>query len=1065
VTPCTSCGGENPPQFSFCGYCGTELVKGEPGGAAPVHETRRQVTIVFSDLKGSTALGERLDSEALREVMTMYFEAMSPALEAHGGTVEKFIGDAIMAVFGMPQAHEDDALRAVRAALEMTERLAVLNVELEARFGVTLVNRTGVNTGIVIASSESSTRQRLVTGDTVNVAARLEQAAPACEVLIGEPTYRLVRDWVEVEEVEPLELKGKSERVPAYRLLSVTQGPAKAHRHELPLVGREEELSLLTGLLDDAIGRRTCRLVKVVADAGTGKSRLIEEVMMLARERGGLALRGRCLQYGAGITFWPLIEMVAEAAGIDRQDAPEVARGKIAALVDDPPVVDRVAAAVGLSDAPFPLDELYWGARKLLESLAANRPLVAVFEDLHWAEPALIDLLTHVASTSDGAPIVVVGTGRPELEERHPDWPAVEGAAVVRLEPLDGEAVDRLVGHLLGGALPAEVLAQIASAAEGNPLFVEQLVAMFIEEGALRREGDHWVAVRDFADRVTVPHSLEALLAGRLDLLPRDELTVLESASVIGLNFPVEPVEEIVPAALVPVRPHIGRIEARQLVRPADEGGEDVYRFHHILVRDSAYNRLPKRIRSTLHARFARWGERVNRERGRELEFQEIMGFHLEEARRYLLDLAPLDEEGRELGRRAAGHLAPAGRRAFGRGDMAAAANLLHRSVELLPEVSRERLELLPDLGEALMEIGEFTEAQRRLDDAVTGATELGDETLEADAILTRLLVAHHTLDDLDAWRTEVQREAERLIPLLEHDSASAVRAKAWRMVAFVHGVVCHWQETADALERAISAARLAEDARQVARLSSSYVMALSEGPTPIPVAIERAEEVLAYGLVDRQAEAVALLTLAPLHAMSGDFERAREIATQGGDLLRELGAVVIAARTSDVLSRIELMAGDAEAAEAKLRADFEVLTEMDERYVRPNIAALLAKALFELGRADEAEAYARIAAEIADEDDVEAQALLRSVRARVLAARGQAEEAHALALEVIQLVRETDSPVLRADSLLDVSEALEDSPEERIAALEEARSLYEQKRHLVGMARVEAELVGAAAP
>jgi class 3 adenylate cyclase/tetratricopeptide (TPR) repeat protein len=1064
VTPCTSCGGENPSQFSFCGYCGTELVKGEAGGAAPVHETRRQVTIVFSDLKGSTALGERLDSESLREVMTMYFEAMSPALEAHGGTVEKFIGDAIMAVFGMPQAHEDDALRAVRAALEMTERLASLNVELEARFGVTLANRTGVNTGIVIASSESSTRQRLVTGDTVNVAARLEQAAPACEVLIGEPTYRLVRDWVEVEEVEPLELKGKSERVPAYRLLAVTQGPEQ-RRHDLPLVGREHEFALLSGLLDEAVAQRTCRFVKVVADAGTGKSRLIEEVMTLARERNGLALRGRCLQYGAGITFWPLIEMVAEAAGIDRQDAPEIARGKIAALVDDRAVVDRVAAAVGLSDAPFPLDELYWGVRKLLESLAATRPLVAVFEDLHWAEPSLVDLLTHVASTSDGVPIVLVGTGRPELEERHPDWPEIEGAASVRLEPLDAEAVDRLVGHLLGGALPPEVLAQIASAAEGNPLFVEQLVAMFIEEGALRREGEQWVAARDFADRVTVPHSLEALLAGRLDLLPRDELTVLESASVVGLNFPVEPVEEIVPAALVPVRPHIGRIEARQLVRAAEEAGEDVYRFHHILVRDSAYNRLPKRIRSTLHARFARWGERVNREHGRELEFQEIMGFHLEEARRYLLELAPLDEEGRELGRRAAGHLAPAGRRAFGRGDMAAAANLLQRSVELLPEGSRERLELLPDLGEALMEIGEFAEAQRRLDAAVAGAAELGDQTLEADAILTRLRVAHVTLDDLDAWRAEVQRETDRLIPVLEADGDVAVLAKAWLMVAFVHGTVCRWQATADALERAIANARLANDPRKLARHSASYVMALCEGPTPAPIAIERAQEVLAHGLVDRGAEAIIMLSIAPLHAMSGDFDRARELTEVAGDVLRDLGAAVIAARTSHASSRIESMAGDPEAAEAKLRADFEVLTAMDERYVRPIIAALLAKALFELGRTDEAEEFAGVTAEIASPDDLEAQALLRSVRARVLASRGQLADARALAHEVLELVGQTDDLVLRADSLVAVAEALEGSPEERVAALGEALELYEQKRHLVGVARVEAELAATPVP
>jgi class 3 adenylate cyclase/tetratricopeptide (TPR) repeat protein len=1059
VIACTNCGAESPPQFSFCGYCGTPLVRTEQS-AAPVHETRRQVTIVFSDLKGSTALGERLDSEALRTVITRYFEEMSAALERHGGTVEKFIGDAIMAVFGMPTAHEDDALRAVRGALEMKERLEVLNVELEKNWGVTLENRTGVNTGTVIASSEAGTRQRLVTGDTVNVAARLEQAAPAQEVLIGEPTYRLVRDFVEVEEVEPLELKGKSERVPAYRLLSVTEG-AGQRGHHLPLVGREHELAVLTGLLEEAVSERTCRLVKVVADAGTGKSRLIEEVMSLATSQGGIALRGRCLQYGSGITFWPLIEMVAEAAAIGREDAPEVARGKIATLVDDRAVIDRVAAAVGLSEAPFPLDELYWGVRKLLEAIASDRPLIAVFEDLHWAEPALLDLLTNVAQTSTGAAIVVVGTGRGELEERHPDWPAVDEVTELWLEPLDGEAVDRLVQHLLGGTLPAEVLAKIASAAEGNPLFVEQLVAMFVDEGALHRQGDHWVASKDFADRVTVPASLDALLAGRLDLLPRDELTVLESASVVGLNFPVEPVEEIVPAALVPVRPHVDRIESRGFVRPAEEAGEDVYRFHHILVRDSAYNRLPKRIRATLHARFARWGERVNRERGRELEFQEIMGFHLEQARRYLLELAPLDDEGRELGRRAAGHLGPAGRRAMARGDMAAAANLLGRSANLLPEDSLERLELLPDLGEALMEVGEFAAAQDRLDEAVVGASAHGDATLEADAILTRLLVAHHTLDDLEAWRADVQEAADRLIPTLQGDDAAAVRAKAWRMIAFVHGTVGRWRETADALERAIAAARLAGDSRRVSRLSASYLYALTEGPATAAEAIERAGEVLESGLLDRQAEAIALLTIAPLHAMSKDLERARELATRGEELLHELGAAAIGARTSFAWARIELTAGAPDAAAARLRADYIRLTEMNENYVRPNIAALLAKALFEAGHLDEADSFATVAAEIASADDIDAQLVLRSVRARVLAARGLGAEARAVAEEVVALVRDTDSPVLQADSLLDVSEVLEDPA--RSELLEEARELYQQKAHLVGIDRVDAALAQSA--
>jgi class 3 adenylate cyclase/tetratricopeptide (TPR) repeat protein len=1053
---CPACAGENPAGFKFCGFCGGPLEGAAP--PPPARETRRSVTIVFSDLVGSTALGERIDSEAVREVLKRYFEEMSGALELHGGTVEKFIGDAIMAVFGMPVAHEDDALRAARATLEMKARLAVLNEELEARWGVTLANRTGINTGSVIASGDASTRQGLVAGDTVNTAARLEQAAPPYEVLIGEPTYRLLRGAVEVEEVEPLELKGKAERVPAYRLLAVTEAGSPTRRTDLPLIGRERELGLLTETLDAAISAAEPRFVTLVAEAGTGKSRLIEELMRLVSDRGGLALRGRCLPYGRGITFWPVVEIVAQAAGIADDDAPESARARIAALVDDSAVVDRVAVAVGLSEAKFPLDELFWGMRKLLESLSRSRPVVAVFEDVHWAETAMLDLLSHVGSTAASAPLLIVCSCRPDLEQKQPGWPAVPGAAKVQLEPLQGEDVDRLVEHVLGGSLPEDARAQISQASQGNPLFLEQLVTMLVEEGMLRPEGEGWVPTADFSGGMAVPASIEALLTARLDLLPLSELTVVESASVIGFQFPKEPVAELSPDAAADLDERLARIAERRLIQRVDDA-PDLHRFHHIMIRDTAYNRLPKRTRSTLHSRFADWAERVNRERDREIEFQEIVGYHLEQARRYLVELAPLDDVGRELGRRAAGHLVPAGRRAFGRGDMWAASNLFRRSVELLPEGSRARLELLPDLGEALMEIGEFGPAQEFLDEAVAGAGELGDRTLEAEAILTRLLVAHHTVRDLDAWRSEVQFEAERLIPMLEEDGAAGALAKAWRMIAFVHGTVCRWQQTADALEQAIGSARIAGDDRRIARLSASYVMALAEGTTPAPEAIRRAEEVLAQGLAGREAEAIALLALSPLHAMSGDFERARERCARGEELLHDLGASVLEARTSDFWSRIELMAGDPAAAEAKLRADYDALTTMNERFFLPNIAALLAKALFELDRLDEAEELVSVAAELSDAEDVEAQALLQTVQARLLAARGRAAEARLVARAAVVLTGHTDAPVLRADALVDVADVLGETPEERTAALDEARSLYEQKQHLVGLARVDAEL------
>src|SRR3954470_15024513 len=382
---CPNCGEENPAKFRLCGFCGTPLAP-----AVPVQEVRKLVTILFCDLKGSTNLGEQLDSESLRETMSRYFDAMSAAITRHGGTIEKFIGDAVMAVFGLPRVHEDDTLRAVRAAHEMQEALAELNEGLQRTYGITLENRTGVNTGEVVAG-DSTTGQRLVTGDPVNTAAPLAQAAPACEVLLGELTYRLVRDHVEVEAVEPLELKGKAERVPAFRLLDVHDRRDAGDAARAPLVGRGHETERIAGALGRVIDARACARVVITGDAGVGKSRLVEHVCAVAAEQA-LVIRGRCLSYGDGITFWPLVEALRQASDIEAGDEFAAARAKLDRLIGEgnEEVFERLASAVGLSEQQYPLPEVFWAARKLVETLSQRRPLVLVFEDVHWAEPALL---------------------------------------------------------------------------------------------------------------------------------------------------------------------------------------------------------------------------------------------------------------------------------------------------------------------------------------------------------------------------------------------------------------------------------------------------------------------------------------------------------------------------------------------------------------------------------------------------------------------------------------------------------------------------------------------------
>jgi class 3 adenylate cyclase/tetratricopeptide (TPR) repeat protein len=1050
VATCPSCGEQNPDRFRLCGFCGTPLA-----AASPARETRKLVTIVFSDLVESTNLADKLDTEVLREVLARYFEEMRLVLDAHGGTVEKYIGDAIMAVFGLPAIHEDDALRAVRAASEMQAALADLNDELERRWGVRLAHRTGVNTGEVVAGDVTA-GQRLTTGDAVNVAARLEQAAPPLEVLIGESTFRLVRDAVNVEPVGSLALKGKPEPMPAYRLIAVREGTARPERDGRPLVGRERELTLLGDELDRAISGGACRLVTVLGTAGLGKSRLTHEFADATADRAR-TVSGRCLQYGRGITFWPLIEAVRQAATINADDPPDVARSRIAAcLPDSDDAVERVASAIGLSDRQFAVEELFWGVRKLFEALAEEKPLIVLFEDIHWAEATFLDLVERVAESLQ-APALILCAARPELDEQRPHWGAGANGSRVELKALSDEESAQLLDGLLG-SLAGDVRSRIVEAAEGNPLYAEQLLSMLVDDGLIRRDGDGWVAAGELGT-LALPPTIQALLAARLDLLSEEERTVIEAASVVGYVFAEDALREVAPEELGAGIPDIlAALEQKRLVHPDLSGLVDAraFRFDHLLIREAAYNGILKRARAGLHERFVAWAERVNRDRHRETEYEEILGYHLERAHGYLADLGPLDDHGRELGARAATLLASAGKRAFGRGDMPAAANLLRRATALLPLEDEGRLALLPLLGEALMETGEFPWAEVFLDEAVEESRRRGHDGLRRDAVLTRLLVAHHVTDDLAGWRSEVVREVELILPDAERESDHAVLAKAWRLLAFVHASICRWGEQVAADERALEHARLAGDARLEARLMAAITIGLCDGPTPVDEGIERCEEILGERLADRQAEALVLCSLAYLRSMQGDFAEARELYGRASELLRDLGGGVLAAWTSIWSGQVELLAEEPTRAERQLARDFEALEAMGERYFLPLVAARLAQAVQAQGRHAEAARLTASARELADEDDVEAQALWRRVQAKALAHEGRLDEAERLARESVDVLAPTDALVMKADALVDLADVLlaRGEPEWQ-EALAEAQSLYELKGNVVAAARV----------
>jgi class 3 adenylate cyclase/tetratricopeptide (TPR) repeat protein len=999
-------------------------------------------------------MGERVDAESVRDLMFRYFHEMRSAIERHGGTVEKFIGDAVMAVFGVPVAHEDDALRATRAAAEMRLRLTGLNDEFELRFGTRIALRIGIETGEVVAG-DSTSRQAIVTGDTVNVAARLEQAASPGEVLLGERTYRLVQNAVVAEPVEPLSLKGKAELVAAYRLLTVGDTPSgRASRFDAGLVGRAAELDRLRGEFAEAVATRSCRRVTVVGQPGVGKSRLTAELVDLV---GGEAavLAGRCLSYGEGITYWPLGEIVRQAAAVHDEDSRETARAKIAALTDDDPdeavIAERVAQAIGLLGGAAPAEEIAWAAGRLVEAIARRRPLIVLLDDLHWAEATFLDLVDHLVASRE-APLLVLGLARPELLERRAD-----PGPVVRLDSLDDANTARLIEQLLGDAdLSDDARDQIVEAAGGNPLFVEELLAMLVDDGVLRREDGTWVPTSDLSD-VAIPLTIDALLGARLDRLDDGVRMTIERASVEGQVFHRESVLALSDEQLRPRVPaHLERLTELEFIRPAQAAfaGDAAYRFRHILLRDAAYSGTTKKLRAELHERLAdRLAQATEPRAG---EFEEIVGHHLEQAYRYREELGPLDERARELGARAAERLAAAGRRAYGRADMPAAVNLLGRAAALLAADDRRRPEVLPDLGAALMRGVDFAQAEAVLSEACEGAQAADDPLLHARA-LVELTLVRLQLETERGTEDEIVRVTALAIPVLETASDESSLAKAWRLLAQrdLH-LLLRYGAALERLGRALEHATRAGDAGEQAEIRFWMAFSIVEGPTPAEEGIARIDELFADATGPyEQAHRSAFLAM--LKALRGRFDEARSLGAEAAEIYRELGLRLLVAGMANIWGPIELLAGDPVAAESKLRAGYEGLEKMGEKGYLSTVAAHLARALYEQGRYDEADHFAAVCRDVAADDDLVSQILWRSVHAKILARRGEHEEAEMLARAAFHIAEATEAIEKRGDTLFDLAEVLDlaGRPDEAVLHAQEALRLYEQKGVVPSIRRV----------
>ncbi len=1016
---CPACGRENPDGSRFCNACGADLA--EP--AAAEREYRKVVTLLFCDVVGSTALGESTDPEALRTLLGRYFDEMKAIVERHGGTVEKFIGDAVMAVFGVPQVHEDDALRAVRAAVEMRGALPELGVAA----------RIGVNTGEVVVG----TAERLATGDAVNVAARLEQAAGPGEVLLGAETAALVRDAVETEELV-LELKGKSELLVVHRLVSLqAQAPGYARRFDAQLVGRERELRRLQEAFGQAEADGSCQLFTVLGSAGVGKSRLTAEFIgSIADAR---VVRGRCLPYGEGITYWPVIEVLKQLPPARALDLDPAAVAAIDGLLGDEPAVSST-------------EEIPWALRKLLESAAASAPVVVVFDDIHWAEPAFLDLIEHVADLSRAAPLLLLCLARPELLERRPGWGGGKlNATTVLLEPLSATQTDELLERLLGEAtLDEELRERIRDAAEGNPLFVEEMVA-FVEAS-----GD---------SEVTVPGTIQALLAARLDQLEPAERGVLERGSVEGRVFHRGAVQALAPEE-TQVETRLNGLVRKELVRPDKPQlpGEDAYRFRHLLIRDAAYDALPKATRGDLHERFAAWLE----EHGAELvELDEIVGYHLEQAHRYGVELGD-DRRSDALGGRAAARLISAGRRSVMVGDVNAAVNFFRRALSLREPADREGVEVLLELAFALVPIGDLQEARARYEDAGALAQRLGDRILELRA-LANLGELRVTLDlSLTAEQAlELGHEVVRELEPLGDDRALAA---AWKLVALGENLRARWLGVESALEHVLVHARRAGDRMREADALALLGPSVFWGPTPLAEALPRAEAILESTRDTKTLASWSVRPIAGFYAMQGRFDEARALLAQARstmeDLARELEAHVLAFWTGP----LEMLAGDPAAAEREYRVACEHLESKGEKGWLSTMASLWAEALYELDRFEEAATAVRMSRDATTSDDYNAQGFWRCAEAKLAARRGAFDEAESLAREAIDFIGRSDELNNQAHVDLGLVEVyrLAGRSEDAIRALDDAIARFEQKGNVVMIERSRAlrdELGAAALP
>jgi class 3 adenylate cyclase/tetratricopeptide (TPR) repeat protein len=898
---------------------------------------RKLVTILFADAIGSTSLGDRLDPERLRAVLDAYFTAMAAPVQSWGGTVEKFIGDAVMAVFGVPAVREDDVERALNAAMEMMQRLGELNRDLHSRHGVTLQMRIGVNTGEVVTGAPTEDNQRLVSGDPVNVAARLQAEAEPDTILAGERTYLAARHAFVFGDPLDFQLKGKPDHVRARRVLSRVAEPTRGVPGlTTPLVGRATELQALFGLLDEVADAKRPRLVTVLGPAGVGKSRLVQDFIAAAKNQHPRVrvLKGRCLAAGHGITYWALGEILQAACDIRLDDPAATATEKLRKVVSDPRMVEALAATAGLAVpgsrlsqvAPQAVaDELAWAWPRFASAQTAELA-VWVVEDLHWAGEALLEMLERVIARSTG-PLLVIGTARPDLVEAHPGFGGgSENFSTLSLRPLSEKHSQELLEALLAVAdLPANMSAEILGKAQGNPFFLEEIIRRLIEEGALVQEDGRWRSTTSLAS-TPLPDSLLALLSARIDSIPEREKRVLQEAAVVGRVFWAEPLRRFLGEDITPA---LRALERRGLISARSDSSlanHDEYDFRHLLVRDVAYASLPKARRARAHAEVGAWVEEIAGDRAD--EFEELVAYHYRSAvTGDNADLAWTADEGEPVRLKAFQHLTAAGVQARRRFAIAKAVELHEQAIDLASGED-ERLRSFEELG----------------DDHESAYH--GDEAL-------RTYVAALEI----ARRTDRPHDRARLCSKLAEmmtgsPGAFKISPEPDVVETFVSEGLAH------SIDEAVTA-HLQVAYGHVARLyRGSEPFGQGHKPDPVPIdkriaAIEKAREV-GQRLHDFQVLWVANFALGLLYGMAGRYDAQLELALQELSLVDRLGSRI---HQGDAVRRgaVALMtiAGNYEEGLRLARRSLELSQDTSPHQLMHGTCSVM-MALYELGRWDE---------------------------------------------------------------------------------------------------------------